>query len=131
MPWVGVSEATKVGEGGTFIAVDAKIDYIDREGIPLIHDRAGTLAGVRIDNFHRKTLNSFLLMPGYVFSLVLLFSKPNLMVLHTTQVLYHPVFIKILLTRWIKLHFMSSIGGLFRRNSNSVSCSWFSRYLST
>ena len=48
-----VSEATRFGENGTFLAVDAKVDYIDREGIRLINERAGTVVGVKIDNFSR------------------------------------------------------------------------------
>ena len=57
MPWVGLSEATRFGEGGTFIAVDAKIDYIDREGMPLLNERARTLVGISINDLHRPILD--------------------------------------------------------------------------
>jgi len=57
MPWIGVSESARFGENGTFIAVDAKVDYFDREGIALINDRAGTVVGVRVDSIHRKIMD--------------------------------------------------------------------------
>ena len=59
MPWVGVSEATRFGENGTFIAVDAKIDYIDRADIPLIHERNGTVVGIKIDSLSRPIHDSY------------------------------------------------------------------------
>jgi hypothetical protein len=53
MPWVGLSEATRFGEGGTFIAVDAKIDYIDREGMRLLNDEiTRTVVGIPINDLH-------------------------------------------------------------------------------
>jgi hypothetical protein len=53
MPWVGVSESTRFGIDKAFIAIDPKIDYIDREGLPLINEKLGTVVGVNVRDFHR------------------------------------------------------------------------------